>query len=293
MADTKISALTELTGANLAATDVFAVVDTSATTTKKVQFSGLQSAVSSFTNLIHGLETSNAADADHDITVATGRARDDADGDTLILSTAITKQIDAAWAVGTNLGGLDTGTVATDTWYYIWLIKRSDTAVVDVLFSTSATAPTMPTNYDLKRLIWAVRTDGSANIKPYYQTENWLKWRTRQSVLSAGTASTSTAVTIDPAVPSISDAFSTQHEFVISSNAGTATGSATFRVATGVDYSVIFNFNQSFGPGQGMTYNHGEYEIPYTGVFEYRRAIGGVATSGSLSVWVTGFKLTR
>lgn len=37
MADTKISALTALTGANVASDDVFAVVDTSVTTTKKIR----------------------------------------------------------------------------------------------------------------------------------------------------------------------------------------------------------------------------------------------------------------
>jgi hypothetical protein len=48
--------------------------------------------------------------------------------------------------------------------YYVWLIRRSDTGVVDALFSESATAPTMPTNYDHKRLIGAVKTDSSSNV---------------------------------------------------------------------------------------------------------------------------------
>jgi hypothetical protein len=71
------------------------------------------------------------------------------------LATAITKQLDATWAVGTNAGGRDTGASADGTWY-LWLIKRPDTGVVDVLFSLSATAPTMPSNYTLKRRIGAV-----------------------------------------------------------------------------------------------------------------------------------------
>jgi hypothetical protein len=82
----------------------------------------------------------------------------------MALASAITKQIDASWSVGDNAGGLDTGSVASDTTYFLWAIKRSDTSVVDALFSTSATSPTMPTSYDLKRLIGAVVTDGSANI---------------------------------------------------------------------------------------------------------------------------------
>jgi len=113
---------------------------------------------------ISGLIQSQAADTDHDITISAGACIDGTGAESMVLASAITKQIDAAWAVGTNAGGMDTGTVGNSTWYYIWLIKRSDTGVVDALFSTSATAPTMPTSYDYKRLIGAVKTDGSANI---------------------------------------------------------------------------------------------------------------------------------
>ena len=121
---------------------------------------------------ITGLGISNDTDADHDILVATGQATDDTNTAYITLSTAITKQIDATWAVGDDAGGLDTGSVGNTTWYYLWLIKRSDTGVVDALFSTSSTSPTMPTDYDLKRLIGAVKTDGSANILAFTQKNN-------------------------------------------------------------------------------------------------------------------------
>ena len=97
----------------------------------------------------------NATDATNDIDIATGKCRDGADGTDIVLSTALTKRLDAAWAVGTNQGGLDTGSIANTT-YHVWIIKRSDTGVVDALFSTSASAPTMPTNYDLKRRIGSI-----------------------------------------------------------------------------------------------------------------------------------------
>lgn len=106
----------------------------------------------------------DAGDTDHDIEIQVGAAADDTNANTMVLSSIITKQIDATWAVGDNAGGLDTGTVANNTWYHIFLIKRSDTGVVDALFSTSPTSPTMPTNYDLKRRIGAIKTDGSANF---------------------------------------------------------------------------------------------------------------------------------
>lgn len=102
----------------------------------------------------------NGSDATNDIDIAAGVASD-ATGARLITGSAITKQSDVAWAVGTNQGGLDTGAVGNND-YYIWLIERSDTGVVDCLFSLSPTAPTMPANYDYKRLIgWFKRTAGA------------------------------------------------------------------------------------------------------------------------------------
>jgi len=124
---------------------------------------------------IRGLHTSNGTDASHDIDITTGAATDSTNASVLVLSSAITKQIDASWSVGTAAGGLDTGSVTTSTWYAIWLIKRSDTGVVDALFSTSFSSPTMPTNYDYKRYIGAVLTDGSSNIYGYTQTgDTWI-----------------------------------------------------------------------------------------------------------------------
>lgn len=106
---------------------------------------------------IFGLTLSNnAGDATNDIDIAAGIAAADASPYRLMeLAAGITKRLDANWAVGTNQGGLDTGAIA-NTPYHVWLIRRSDTGVVDVLFSTSATAPTMPANYDQKRRIGSI-----------------------------------------------------------------------------------------------------------------------------------------
>ncbi|API52845.1 hypothetical protein BMW22_15580 [Rhizobium leguminosarum] len=102
----------------------------------------------------YGLSISNnAVDPTNDIDIATGSAAsDDATLTIMQLASILTKRIDANWSVGTNQGGLDTGSVGNGT-YWVWLIKRSDTGVVDALFSTSATAPTMPLGYDRKRRI--------------------------------------------------------------------------------------------------------------------------------------------
>lgn len=115
------------------------------------------------------IQANNVGDAVNDIDIS-GGACADSNGTHNIILSAITKRLDAAWAVGTNQGGLDTGSIG-DSDYYIWAIKRSDTGVADALFSLSATAPTMPTSYDKKRLIgWLKRVAGTIVAMHCYET---------------------------------------------------------------------------------------------------------------------------
>lgn len=115
------------------------------------------------------LVSNNGADANNGIDFAAGKCRDSTDVSDMALGSTLTKKINAAWTVGSGNGGLDTGSKAANTFYYLWLIKRTDTGAVDALFSISATAPTMPTNYDRKQRVGFIRTDGSSNILPFKQ----------------------------------------------------------------------------------------------------------------------------
>lgn len=108
--------------------------------------------------------SNNVADATNDIDVAAGEAvTSDSPYWRMALASAITKRLDAAWAVGTGNGGLDTGSIANVT-YHVFLIQRSDTGVVDVLFSTNPVAPTMPANYDRKRRIGSIIRESAAIV---------------------------------------------------------------------------------------------------------------------------------
>jgi hypothetical protein len=118
--------------------------------------------------------SNNTTDPAADIDIAAGEAAD-ADGNLMVLASTLTKKIDALWSVGNN-GGRDTGSWVTGTWH-LFLIQRSDTGVVDALFSLSATSPTMPTNYDRKRRIGSVIcTPGT--IVPFTQRGDYFLLKT-------------------------------------------------------------------------------------------------------------------
>lgn len=61
-----------------------------------------------------------------------------------------------------GVNGLDTGSVAASTWYYVWAI--SDGTNFKGLYSLSATSPTLPGGYTYELLVGVVQTDGSANL---------------------------------------------------------------------------------------------------------------------------------
>src|SRR6185369_8763195 len=92
------------------------------------------------------------------------------------VASLITKTT-AAFAPGSAAGGLDTGAIANNTWYYVYVIKNADDGTVDILFSTSATAPSMPAGFTLKRIIAAIKTNGSAQFIQWFMyadgTQAW------------------------------------------------------------------------------------------------------------------------
>ena len=59
--------------------------------------------------------------------------------------------------------GLDTGSEAGDTWYYLWIISKNDDET-SAMLSLSSTTPTMPAEYVNKSRLHAIRNDGSSNI---------------------------------------------------------------------------------------------------------------------------------
>lgn len=164
------------------------------------QKQGRQNIGAALSGHIYGLTLSNnSTDATNDIDIAAGEAASSESNPVLItLASGITKQLDAAWTVGDDQGGLDTGSIANTT-YHVFLIQRSDTGVVDVLFSTSATSPTMPTNYDRKRRIGSIIRNGG-NIAGFSQFGDEFLLTSSSAVVSETNPGTS-AVTRTLLVP--------------------------------------------------------------------------------------------
>ena len=114
-------------------------------------------------------------------------------------------------SLGTGTGGLGTynlstspGTVAAEltmglSWYYWYLIRRPDTGVVDVVFSASSSAPTLPANYTQYRYIGASLTNGSSQWASFLQFGDDFYWGTIVNDVNA--TLTTTAANFSLSVP--------------------------------------------------------------------------------------------
>ena len=158
-------------------------------------------------NYITGLTTSNnASDANKDLDISTGYAMDFTNAVGMSLTSSLTKQLDATWATGTNAGGLFSGSIASNTLYYVYLIKNTISGTVDAGFSTSSTASDIPSGYTAYRMIDYIRTDASSNIIEYNNVisgdtiTKW--WKARQTLASGLTATTYTAQSTTGWIPS-------------------------------------------------------------------------------------------
>lgn len=134
----------------------------------------IQSDVAVHANYINGLNLSTPG-ASTSFSVAIGACTDSTNADFMKITSALTKTT-AAWVVGNNNGGLDTGSVTNSTWYHVYVIKRPDTGVVDVLISLSATTPTMPTNYTLKRRVGSLFLNSSGQWQSFTQRGQEFWW---------------------------------------------------------------------------------------------------------------------
>lgn len=113
---------------------------------------------------IDGLNYSTAGSSST-FTISAGVAADDGNTTMLTLAAPLSKT-SGAWAAGNNNGSLDTGTIAANTWYFLFLISNG--TAVEVLTSLSL-SPLLPSGYTYKRRIGFTLTDANGHWAVVHQ----------------------------------------------------------------------------------------------------------------------------
>lgn len=124
-------------------------------------------------------------------------------------NTALSANTATVLNFGVNgANGLDTGSIAASTFYYIMVIgDSSGKNPVAVLASLSAGAPTLPFGYDSLRVIGCCLTDGSSHILPFYVngqgSVKYFQWDApiAVTVTASGTSASYSAMDLSVGVP--------------------------------------------------------------------------------------------
>lgn len=192
----------DLVGGEIIVNKFIEIVLSGTAGTKRAILKTAQSAIATTTTqgvsyLPKRITVSNGTDADHDIDFTAGVFQFD-DGSGQAVANALTKQIDAAWVEGDNAGGLDTGSVATDTTYHMFAIYNPTTSTSDYLFSTSSSSPTMPSGYTKKKRVGSLITNASSNILVFTQSGKnfYLKNTVQDSLITYASSSYPTTSTL-------------------------------------------------------------------------------------------------
>ena len=82
-------------------------------------------------------------------------------------------------------GGLDTGSEAPNTWYYVYAVPSTTSGLFEILCSATP-PPTGPTGYATWRYLGAFRNDASSNILVFYQDGASFRYSDRQRVAALG-----------------------------------------------------------------------------------------------------------
>ena len=139
----------------------------------------------------------NGTDANNDIDFSAGNFQF-SDGTGIATLSALTKQLDATWAAGTNQGGLFSGSKANSTWYHCFAIYNPTSDVVDCGFDTSVSAANIPSGYTKYYLVESILTNGSGNIAAFthYANSGNVIWKDPVDDVSAASASSATLRTL-------------------------------------------------------------------------------------------------
>jgi len=271
------------TGANFAATQAVGNSSTRIATTAFVA-NALVSTLGSagLRSYLAGL-TLSAAGGTGTFGIAVGVAVDSTNVLAMVLGSAYTKTT-SAWAVGTGNGAIDTGAIANTTWYHVYLIQRPDTGVVDVIFSTSASSPTLPANYTYYRRIGSMKTNGSAQWASFIQRGDDFYIAevndfqpTTTSAMTLRALSVPSGVVVQPKMRTLSIGGSANGTVL---RVAPASNSALYR-------TVVYN---DIGSGINSNNQGSAFEGPPTDTSaQIYMAVTALQASGSLQVYTAGW----
>lgn len=218
--------------------------------------------LTAFKNLVCKQATADTADIDADSVLLKDAVGDVYEASNVNLTVDITVS-------GAN--GLDTGSEAASTWYYLFVIYNPETNTVAGLLSASFSAPTLPSGYTYFGLVGAIFNTSGSSFKQTHQVGNdFLIDQT--TVLSGGGSTSIASIDISDEIPPIA----TRVDGLLNISNGNgvsiyATNASTFVIADAANP----------GGGSGMSED-------FAGPLLTAQTIYYQVTGGSVNVFING-----
>jgi len=92
-----------------------------------------------------------------------------------------------------GIGGLDTGSEASDTWYYLYVVYNPATDDTKLIFSLSTTSPTLPSGYSYFRRVSRERNN-AGDLAKFYQIGNTIKIKERTLITNSTSGGYTTSI---------------------------------------------------------------------------------------------------
>ena len=221
------------------------------------------------------------------LTVSAGVATDDGASDSLVSSASLNKTT-SGWVATTNGGGLDTGSIAPNTWYHFFMIKNPTSGAVDAVFSLSATAPTMPSGYTLKRRVGSAKTDASSQWVKFTQVGNEFHWSANVAELAAVAPANNTGNTITLA--GVPPGVSVEALFHGACNPGSSANGILFTSLDEADVGVLGLFggrNASLWAQTAGSFQTGDFRKRTNALAQIRWRV--FAAQGDVGIYLYGY----
>lgn len=185
----------------------------------------------------------------------------------------------------TGLGGIDTGTIANVSYYYVYLIWDAVNSNVPALtFSLSSVKPQMPFGYNAYKYIGGFSTDSSAHIIPGNWTAGNTGRRTfllnNQRLTLTGTASTATNFSLLNLVPAIDSSPAYINMTYTSTTPGSIASVRVAGSATGFNLSSVTQVSGVIANANGVLISSLVSGVP---------TLNYSVQSGSVSIYVLGY----
>ena len=225
------------------------------------------------------------------LSVGNGAARENQDQNDIYVGAPGSPAIGSVTVISAlkpGVNGIDTGTLAANTFYYVYAMGDSTRNLASCfVISANQYVPNIPIGYDMFRRIGCARTDGSANFLKWSQYgrsafRNYY-FDVPITILTAGAATTFTAVSVAGAVPPVSGGgggASCEVTFAYTYTQGSTSSRAQFLIGnSGATNGSIIVGGASAGAQQGI------FTLPVVG----NNILYKVGPTDTLTLSVIGF----